>query len=77
MQTFANKFNIALNQDKSEVIINFFQNIPKIPEVQGTSQVLSEPQADIIPVSNLVMTGQTAQALAETILHLMEQNIAQ
>ena len=77
MQTFANRFNIALNQDQTEVVINFYQNVPRIPDTQGGTQMIPEPQADIIPVSNLVMTGQTARTLAETILHLMQQEIPQ
>lgn len=74
MQAFTNKFSIAVNQDKSEVIINFYQNIPNLPVDLDGSVGLREMQSTVIPVSNLVMSGQCAQNLVSTLSSLLMQS---
>lgn len=77
MQVFTNKFSVALNQDKSEVIINFFQNIPTIPTANDQSKVVREMSSTIIPVANIVMTGQCAHNFVATLSNMLEQDIPQ
>ncbi len=75
MQAYVNKFSIALNQDKTEAIINFFQNVPVIPQNEGASKmtVRGEMPAEVIPVVNLVMTGECAHNFARMLLDLLDQ----
>lgn len=77
MQAFTNKFNIAMNQDKTEVIINFFQNIPTVPVNTEYPQLVREMTSDVVPVANLVMTGQCAKNFAATLSSMLEQDIPQ
>lgn len=73
MQAYTNKFSIALNQDKSEVILNFFQNVPTIPQQdESENLVVSEFKSEIIPIANLAMTGQCARNLASALLQLLD-----
>ena len=75
MQLFANKFSIAMNESKSEVVVNFFQNVPTIPgSVDGTT-VSGTMDSEVVPISNLVMTGEFAEQLATTLLRMLEQKI--
>ena len=73
MQVFTNKFSIALNQDKSEVIINFFQNVPIIPTSNDQPKLVQEMTSEIIPVANIVMTGQCARNFVEMLSNMLEQ----
>ena len=75
MQSFTNKFSIALNQDKTEAIINFYQNIPMIPE--DGSNISGEIPSQIIPVASLAMTGQCARNFAKALNDLLEQETSQ
>lgn len=70
MQTYVNKFNVALSQDKSEAILDFSQNTPLIP---GDSESGGPMGTNITPVANLVMTGACARQLAVTLLALLDQ----
>lgn len=61
MQTFTNKFTVVLNQDKTEAIINFYQESPALSNLSGP---LEGPiPTEFSPVANLVMTGQCAHNL--------------
>lgn len=71
MQTFTNKFSIALNQDKTEVMINFFQNVPTLPETNMTPAEAESISSVIVPVANLVMTGQCAKTLVDVLSDLL------
>ena len=72
MQIFTNKFTIAVNAEKTEVILNFFQNIPTFPP-DGTPSSEPVPAAtQIVPVANLAMSGLFAKNLAETILKMLD-----
>lgn len=62
MQVYTNRFSIAMNFDSTEVLINFFQNIPQVPE-DATKASIAEMQTENVPVANLVMTGQCAHNL--------------
>ena len=67
MQTFTNHFQILMNQDKTEVILNFTQNIPEIKE----DGAISDQGMVVQPVANLAMTGQMARNLANTLLGML------
>ncbi|WP_298016729.1 hypothetical protein [uncultured Dysosmobacter sp.] len=69
MQQYVNKFFIAMNEDKSEVIINFAQNVPTIPESATVSP--DEFEVQVIPVAGLVMTGEFAENLAKSLSNLL------
>ena len=71
MQTFTNKFSVAFNQDRSEALINFFQNVPNIPADDSAANGNVQMTSQIIPVANMAMTGQCARNLAEAILKLI------
>lgn len=75
MQTYVNKFNIALNQDKSEALVDFFQNVPVIPQNNEAMNITFDTNlnTEVIPVVNLVMTGECARQLAMTLLALLGQ----
>ena len=45
MQSYINKFNIAINGNRSEVLINFSQAVPQIP-----SQVTNSAEPTEVPV---------------------------
>ena len=77
MQTFTNKFSIAMNQDKTEVIINFFQNIPIVPVGNEPVARVGEMESELIPVSNIVMTGQCARNFLSTLSEMLNQEIPQ
>lgn len=78
MQIFTNKFNIAMNMDKTEVIINFSQHVPIMPsdndELTGSAQ---RPTFENIPVSKIVMTGQQAKNLVTLLSNMLEEEIPQ
>lgn len=58
MQTFVNGFQIVVNQDKSEIVLNFLQRVPSLDQNGAVVGVVEHP------VSNLVMTGENARQLA-------------
>lgn len=62
MQTYTNRFNVAMNFDGTEVLVNFFQTLPQVPEGANTVSI-SEMSTENVPVANLVMTGQCARNL--------------
>lgn len=72
MQAYTNKFSIILNQDKSEAIINFYQNIPVLPE--SGQPALSEIPSQVVPVASLAMTGQCAKNLSDALRDLLERD---
>lgn len=71
MQVYTNRFNIAKNQDGSEVILNFFQNMPKLPDPTGQETIVSEIPTEMTPVANLVMTGQCAHNLLKVLQDIL------
>ncbi|MBR5792387.1 MAG: hypothetical protein IKY34_04705 [Ruminiclostridium sp.] len=77
MQAYTNRFNVAMNFDGSEVMINFFQSVPQVPE-DAANAVVAEMPTENIPVANLVMTGQSAHnllAALQGILNAPHENI--
>lgn len=72
MHVFTNKFTVAVNHDKSEVILNFYQRTPDVPTDTGPVD-LREIPTTLTPVSNLVMSGQCAQNLVATLASLLSQ----
>lgn len=71
MLLFTNKFSVALNHDKSEAIINFYQNTPVLPANGQTSG--KELPAEITPVADIVMTGEVARQLANILQELLDR----
>lgn len=71
MQTFTNKFSIAVTPDKSEVVLNFFQNIPAIPEEENAIEAPKELTPTVLPVANLVMTGQFAEEFVKVLSQML------
>ena len=71
MLQFTNKFSVALNHDKSEAIINFYQNTPVLPANGQTNT--EEFPAEITPVANIVMTGDVARQLAHILQELLDK----
>ena len=71
MHIFANKFSIALNQDKTEVMLSFFQNYPSLNEQLTADGSQIDMSTTVEPVSQLVMTGPCAKSLAEALGSLM------
>ena len=65
MRTFANKFQIAVNQEVSEISLSFSQVSPIIPE---NNEPITETNVE--DIVDLVMTKQTALELV-TILGKM------
>lgn len=72
MQTFINKFSIAMTPDKTEVVLNFFQHIPTIPD-ENCSDANKELAPNIEPVANLVMTGQCAHFLVDVLSQMLSE----
>lgn len=71
MQAFANKFTIFFNQDKTEAIINFYQEIPDLSNVTG--QVVGNFPTEVTPVANLAMTSQCAKNLLDSLQALLNK----
>lgn len=70
MQSFVNKFNIVLNQNKSEVIINFYQ---QYPVAQADGEIPSENiEVEVTPVANLIMNGDCAANLCKVLADLLQ-----
>lgn len=72
MQMYANRFNIAKNQDGSEVILNFFQNMPQFPDSVDQEAVVTDVPTEMMPVANLVMTSQCARSLLAVLQDILE-----
>lgn len=72
MQMYTNRFTVAANQDKSEFVIDFFQAVPKVPVAPEENSVTPNLPTEIFPVSNLVMSGQTAINLIKAIQNILE-----
>lgn len=66
MQTFVNTFQIVVNQDKTEVVLNFSQRAPSMNADGAVSGTIEHP------VSNLVMTGELARQLAAAMTATMD-----
>ena len=75
MQTFTNKFKIAMNQDKTEVILNFYQSVPEPTTAMDKVHVIQNPERIDAPVANLVMTGQCARSLLSVLGDMLESDI--
>lgn len=71
MQQFANKFRIFLNQDKTEAIINFYQEIPAIPDTP--QRVEGDFPTTTTPVASLAMTGKCAHNLLASLGDLLNR----
>lgn len=72
VQMYTNRFTVAANQDKSEFVIDFYQTVPKVPvDPEGGSATPNLP-TEIHPVSNLVMSGQTAVNLIKAVQSILE-----
>lgn len=74
MQVYTNRFNIAKNQDGSEVILNFFQSMPKLPDPAKEETIASEIPTEMTPVANLVMTGQCAHNLLKVLQDILSMD---
>lgn len=70
MQMYTNRFRVAMNYDGTEVLINFSQNVPQIPDDAEEGR-LSEMPTENIPVADLVMTGQCARNLLATLQEVL------
>ncbi len=78
MNVFTNQFRIAMNQDKSEVVLNFYQTAPHFTEDTAADASVREfSLAPVEPVANLVMTGQCAQRLAEVLNTLLAKDLTE
>lgn len=69
MYTYVNKLNAAVNQDKTEVVLNFLQEIPNF---ENPSSGITKVEAKEIAAVNLVMGENLARNLANTILAMLE-----
>ncbi len=72
MQSYINKFNIAINGNRSEVLINFSQSVPQIPNQVANSAKPTEVPVETIPVANLVMTEEVAQNLLQMLQDILK-----
>lgn len=72
MQSYINKFNIAINGNRSEVLINFSQAVPQIPSQVTSSAEPTEVPVEIIPVANLVMTEEVARNLLQMLQDILK-----
>lgn len=72
MQNYINKFNIAINGNRSEVLINFSQSVPQIPNQVANSAEPTEVPVETIPVANLVMTEEVAQNLLQMLQDILK-----
>lgn len=71
MQLFTNRFNVMLNQDKTEAIINFYQHAPTVQGIEDADSNAIELKIE--PVANLVMTGQCARNLLQVLQDLLNE----
>ena len=74
MQSFTNKFSIAMNPDKTEVILDFFQNVPVFENDDVGINKKVDATMQKIPVANLVMSGTCARNLADVLLKMFEED---
>lgn len=69
MRDFTNKFQIAVNGNKSEITLNFFHESPVIPDDNsGIKDVTTEL------ISSLVMNSDTAHELIEILSSMLKDN---
>ena len=71
MQVYTNRFVIAKNQDGSEIILNCFQNLPKL-EVTAPEDDQADLPTETVAVASLVMTRQSAHNLMLALQGLLE-----
>ncbi len=71
MQNFTNKFHILVNHDGTEVLINFYQDIPGMVTDQQIDA--GNFPMDSIPVANLAMTGTCARNLYSVLGDLLNK----
>ena len=71
MRKLTNMFQFAINDDHSEVTINFYEVYPIIPEKSG-SPIKTESEL----VTSLVMSEDTAKGLAKMLLNVLENQSA-
>lgn len=70
MQQYINKFQVAINDTKTEVNLNFLQEIPVIPFEKKDGESI---QTELEPVSNLVMSFESAQELCTMLNKILEK----
>lgn len=71
MQAYTNRFNLAINRDGSEVILNFFQNMPSAETLIEHEDSSAELSTEMTPVANLVMTGRCAHSLLQALQNIL------
>lgn len=69
MQQYVNKFQIGINDARTEVNLNFIQESPIIPLENGTSE---DVETEVVFVSNLVMTYDSAMKLYGVFKEILE-----
>lgn len=72
MQQFTNKFSVAVNQQQTEVLLNFYQDVPEFMLNGEPMEKSINDQVQSEPVSSLVMTYEFAEKfskLFQDILH--------
>lgn len=72
MYAYVNKLNAAVNQDKTEVILNFLQEAPCFEEQSDDGSGVV--RAKELAVASLVMGENLARNLANTILSMLESD---
>lgn len=72
MYQFTNKFSVALNRDRTEALISFYQNTPTIPDEYAEDEVVQDMKPVVVPIVSLAMTGQCAKNLASSIMALID-----
>ena len=78
MNVFTNQFRVAMNQDKSEVVLYFYQAAPDFTESNNADVAVQEFSiAPAEPVAKLVMTGQCAQHLSEVLNTLLTKDLTE
>ncbi|WP_312615161.1 hypothetical protein [Oscillibacter sp.] len=71
MHSYTNKFNIFMSEDKTEVLLNFYQNTPSLPE--SGQPLEGNLPAQLIPVASMAMTGKLAENLAQALGELLNK----
>lgn len=70
MYNYVNKINIATNQDKTEVILNFIQESPQFiaTPTDESEKITMQPTLKSESVADIVVTGSFAKEIARLIL---------
>lgn len=74
MYNYANKINVAANQDKTEVILSFVQESPQFVVGQVTEEGGSNMEATLqsTSIADIVVTGEFAKKIASLIMQIVE-----